>query len=480
MAHVGPSKQGNASTRGSVPGTESSAGLTSPKEVPGAPQGSVILPTVAADTTPESPWPVRHLSPKIGAYISKMSPVWIEGQVLNVKRWKHMVFLTLRDTQENMSLKATLPAKEVDALGIDLTDGARVVIHAKPDWWTKNGDLQMAGKQIRTVGLGDLLARIEMLKEALATEGLFAEDRKVPLPYVPTLVGLVCANQGDAEHDVIENAQRRWPSVQFEIRRVTVQGARCVPETTAAIAELDSHPNVDVIVVARGGGSLEDLLPFSDENMIRAAAACRTPLVSAIGHEKDSPLLDLVADYRASTPTDAGKRIVPDAAEEARAIARARLLMRAAIETQLDREARGLESFLTRPVLRNPHALITPHLEQLGRARHAAGASLVNILSRADAQTRELAASMRALSPQSTLDRGYAVVRDANGDVVRDAAEVAEGQHVSVRVARGEFAAVTAADASAGKKPTSPQKPTAKKATTKKSAATKPATRKKQ
>ncbi len=478
MAHVGPSSQGNASAPASVPGEGPGSGSASHNGAPGGPQRSATLPAVAADTTPESPWPVRHLSPKIGAYISKMSPVWVEGQVLNVKRWKHMVFLTLRDTQENMSLKATLPAKEVDALGIDLTDGARVVIHAKPDWWTKNGDLQMAGKQIRTVGLGDLLARIELLKEALAAEGLFADDRKIPLPYVPTLVGLVCANQGDAEHDVIENAQRRWPSVQFEIRRVTVQGARCVPETTAAIAELDAHPKVDVIVVARGGGSLEDLLPFSDEKMIRAAAACGTPLVSAIGHEKDSPLLDLVADYRASTPTDAGKRIVPDAAEEGRAIARARLLMRAAIESQLDREARGLESFLTRPVLRNPHALITPHLEQLGRARHAAGASLVNILSRADAQTRELAASMRALSPQSTLDRGYAVVRDAQGAVIRDAAKVAVGQYVSVRVASGEFAAVTTADASAGKNPSSPKKPVAKKPANKKSAATKPAAKK--
>ncbi|WP_430867563.1 exodeoxyribonuclease VII large subunit [Demequina aurantiaca] len=431
-AHVGPSYGGSASTSGS-------AGAA-----PGEPQRATTLPEVAAQTSAENPWPVRHLSPKIGAYIAKMSPVWVEGQVLNVKRWKHMVFLTLRDTQENMSLKATLPAKEVDALGIDLTDGARVVIHAKPDWWTKNGDLQMAGKQIRTVGLGDLLARIEMLKESLAGEGLFDADRKVPLPFVPNLVGLVCANQGDAEHDVIENAQRRWPSVQFEIRRVTVQGVRCVPETSAAIAELDAHPGVDVIVVARGGGSLEDLLPFSDEKLIRAAAACRTPLVSAIGHEKDSPLLDLVADYRASTPTDAGKRIVPDAAEELAAISRARMLMRAAVESKLDREASGLESFLTRPVLRNPHALITPHLEHLARARQASGGALVNILGRAEARTRELAASMRALSPQSTLDRGYAVVRDAQGAVLRDADEVGAGQQLSVRLARGEFVAISA------------------------------------
>lgn len=449
-APAGTTNQSNASERASVPAATS-------------------LPAVAAETTAEHPWPVRHLSPKIGAYIAKMSPVWVEGQVLNVKRWKHLVFLTLRDTDENMSLKATLPAKEVDALGIDLSDGTRVVIHAKPDWWTKNGDLQLAGKSVRTVGLGDLLARIEMLKESLASEGLFDADRKTNLPLVPTLVGLVCANQGDAEHDVVENAQRRWSSVRFEIRRVTVQGVRCVPETTAAIAQLDAHPEVDVIVVARGGGSLEDLLPFSDEKLVRAAAACRTPLVSAIGHEKDSPLLDLVADYRASTPTDAGKRIVPDAVAEIAAISRARALMRAAVESKLNREAHGLESFLTRPVLRNPQALIAPHLEQLGRARQAASGALVSILSRAESQTRELAASMRALSPQSTLDRGYAVVRDEAGAVIRDVSQITGGQALHVRVARGEFNAITLSDgeAAATTSRTHTHKAGAKKAPTK-------------
>jgi exodeoxyribonuclease VII large subunit len=379
------------------------------------------------------------LSPKIGEYISRMSPVWVEGQVLNVKRWKHMVFLTLRDTDQQMSLKATLPAHEVEALGVPLDDGARIVIHAKPSWWTKNGDLQMQGSSVRTVGLGDLLARIEALKEALASEGLFALDRKVPLPFVPTLVGLVCANQGDAEHDVIENAQRRWPSIAFEIRRVTVQGARCVPETMAAIKELDSDPRIDVIVVARGGGSLEDLLPFSDEKLVRAAAACVTPLVSAIGHEKDSPLLDLVADYRASTPTDAGKAIVPDAHEERRGILNARASMRNAVAARLDRESRGLESFMTRPVMAQPLRLLDPYQDTLTRAREAATRHFAALVSASDAATRELVASLRALSPQSTLDRGYAVVRDAKGRVVRKASSVKAGDAVHIRVAHGEI-----------------------------------------
>ncbi|PKQ25865.1 MAG: exodeoxyribonuclease VII large subunit [Actinobacteria bacterium HGW-Actinobacteria-4] len=405
------------------------------------PDAMVSLPSTAAETTAERPWPVSHLSPKIGEYIAKMSPVWVEGQVLNVKRWKHLVFLTLRDTSENMSLKATLPASEVHALGVALDDGARVVIHAKPAWWTKNGDLQLQGKTVQSVGLGDLLARIEALKEMLAAEGLFALDRKVPLPFVPTLVGLVCANQGDAEHDVVENATRRWPSVRFEIRRVTVQGARCVPETTAAIQELDANPEVDVIVVARGGGSLEDLLPFSDERLIRVAAACETPLVSAIGHELDSPLLDLVADYRASTPTDAGKAIVPDAAAERRGMDQARAAMRAAVMAKVDRESRGLEAFVSRPVLAQPQRLLDPYRDQVRVAREASGRALVALMTIAEATARELTASLRALSPQSTLDRGYAVVRTADGSVVRQPDEVSPGDALHLTVAGGDISA---------------------------------------
>ncbi|WNM27988.1 exodeoxyribonuclease VII large subunit [Demequina capsici] len=404
-------------------------------------QTRATLPDTAADTSAERPWPVRHLSPKIGEYIARMSPVWVEGQVLGVKRWRDLVFLTLRDTDENMSLGATLPAAAVEALGVPLEDGARIVIHAKPQWWTKSGALQMRGKEVRTVGLGDLLARIEMLKSALAEEGLFAAERKVPLPFLPRVVGLVCATQGDAEHDVVENAQRRWPAVQFEIRRVTVQGPRAVPEVVAAMRELDARDDVDVIVVARGGGALEDLLAFSDEAMVRAAAAVVTPLVSAIGHEKDSPLLDLVADWRASTPTDAGKRVVPDAAHERREVIRARATMRAAVTTRLDREARGLSSFRTRPVMAHPRRMLDPHRERLAALHLASGRALVDILSTADARTRELAASLRALSPQSTLDRGYAVVRDADGAVVRDAALLDPGDQLLVRVARGTFVA---------------------------------------
>jgi exodeoxyribonuclease VII large subunit len=415
--------------------------MTEPDAAAALPEASASLPATAAETSRERPWPVRHLSPKIGDYIAKMSPVWVEGQLLNVRRWKHLVFVTLRDTDQNMSLRATVPAAQFDALGPNVTDGSRVVLYARPTWYQRDGSLTLDTKQIATVGIGDLLARLEALKEALAEEGLFSPARKKPLPFVPRLVGLICANQGDAEHDVIENAQRRWPAVQFVIRRVTVQGARCVPETTAAIRELDANKDVDVIVVARGGGSFEDLLPFSDETLVRVAAACETPLVSAIGHEKDSPLLDLVADYRASTPTDAGKRIVPDAAAELGQVEWARESMARAVLAHAERGARELAAVTSRPVLARPSALLSPYSDATMHLHERNGRALVTLLQQADAQIRETVASLRALSPQATLDRGFAVVQDAKGAVVRDPASVAEGAPLRLRLARGDLAA---------------------------------------
>ncbi len=392
---------------------------------------------------------MSHLTAKIGEYVHRMGPVWVEGQVLRPSRWKSLVFFDLRDASENMTLGVSTQASVLDRMGADLEDGSRVVVHARPRWWSRGGQLKLDADQIRHAGVGDLLARIEALKETLAGEGLFDAERKRPLPFIPRTIGLVCATQGDAEHDVVVNATRRWPSVRFEIRRVSVQGAHAVREVTAAMRELDGDPEVDVIVVARGGGSFEDLIAFSDESLVRAAAACETPLVSAIGHEKDSPVLDLVADYRASTPTDAGKRIVPDAEAERAGLTRAVRDMRSAVEDRLDREASGLEQFRGRPVLAQPERMLDPHADRLGQLRQHAGRALVSVLTGADAVTRELSASLRALSPQGTLDRGYAIARDASGAIVRDAATLSDGDALHVRVARGELeAAVTAVTAS--------------------------------
>ena len=400
------------------------------------------LPVRAADTTAERPWPVRLLSSKIADYVAKMAPVWVEGQVVQLNRRPGvgMAFLTLRDTDADMSLPVSVYARVLAAT--PLAEGAHVVVHAKPTFWTKRGTLQLQADEVRAVGIGELLARIEHLKRVLAAEGLFDAARKLPLPFLPAVVGLVCGRGSKAEHDVVVNARERWPQVQFEIREVAVQGVSAVPQVSAAIAELDGDPRVEVIVVARGGGAVEDLLPFSNEALVRAAAACRTPLVSAIGHETDTPLLDLVADYRASTPTDAAKRIVPDVTEERSRLVQARARIRAAVGHLLAREQAGLDAVRSRPVLARPESMVDARAADVDQLCQAGRRALDAELTRAAGQVQRLAAQLRALSPAATLDRGYAVVQRADGAVVRDPAEVAAGDALRIRVARGELAAV--------------------------------------
>ncbi|GAA3797237.1 exodeoxyribonuclease VII large subunit [Cellulomonas soli] len=412
-----------------------------PLDPPPGPTRTTALPVKAGDTTADRPWPVRHLAPKIADYIARMPPVWVEGQVLNLKRWNSLYFLTLRDTDLDMSLSVTAPASAIGPVADRLADGSHLVVHARPRFHAKKGDLTFAADEVRLVGLGELLARIEHLKGVLGAEGLFDADRKRPLPFLPAVVGLVCAQQGDAEHDVVSNARARWAAVQFEIRRVTVQGPRAVPEVSAAIAELDADPRVEVIVVARGGGSFEDLLPFSNEALVRAAAACRTPLVSAIGHHLDAPLLDLVADLRASTPTDAAKRIVPDVAEERARLQQARQRSRHALGQRLTREQHGLDHWRSRPVLATPTTLVDPHERRLHVLRDTGRRLLDDAVLHARAETLRLAAQVRALSPAATLERGYAVVQRADGHVVRDPSDVGAGERLRVRVAHGELAA---------------------------------------
>ncbi len=397
------------------------------------------LPRTASETTPQRPWPVRHLAPKVADYVAKMPWVWVEGQVLNLRRWNQRVFCTLRDTDVDLSLKVTVDAQALN--GLDLHDGSRLVVHVRPQFYAKRGELTFVGDRAELVGLGELLARIEHLKGVLGAEGLFDADRKRPLPFWPRLVGLVCAQQGDAEHDVVTNARARWPGVRFEVRRVSVQGTHAVPDVVAALSELDAHPEVDVLVVARGGGSFEDLLPFSNETLVRAAAACRTPLVSAIGHEMDSPLLDLVADVRASTPTDAGRRVVPDATAERAGLVQARTRLHRAVDGRLDRERRTLDLLRSRPVLVAPETLLDPHTQALAAVRARAEQAVDRRLGEASAHLSRLATALRALSPQATLDRGYAVVRLPDGTVLRRRNQVRLGDRLDVRLAEGQVAA---------------------------------------
>lgn len=420
-----------------------------------SPSTPPALPERALDTTPESPWPVRLLSVKIADYVAKMSPLWVEGQIVQLNRrpGAGIAFLTLRDTDVDMSLPVSMPAGVLAGATTPLTEGAHVVVHAKPTFWTKRGTLQLSADAVRAVGVGELLARIEHLKKVLAAEGLFDAERKVALPFLPRVIGLVCGRESKAEHDVVVNARARWPQVEFEIREVAVQGAGAVPQVSQAIAELDADPRVEVIVVARGGGAVEDLLPFSNEALVRAAAACRTPLVSAIGHETDSPLLDLVADYRASTPTDAAKRIVPDVGEERAKVGQARHRMRSAIEHRVRREADGLAQIRSRPVLARPQSMIDDRAAEVQRVREAARRSLDHALTGAGHQVTALAAQVRALSPAATLERGYAVVQTSDGSVVRDATSVSAKDGLRIRVAQGELMATVLAVAPAKRRP---------------------------
>jgi exodeoxyribonuclease VII large subunit len=411
---------------------------------PGSP--AVVIPATAGATTPENPWPVRLLTAKLTEYIAKAPGVWLEGQVVQLTRrpGQGTVYLTLRDTDVDLSFSVTVAAKILDGLAAPLADGAHVVVHARPQLFPRRGSLTLNADDLRPVGIGELLARLEHLRRVLASEGLFALERKKSLPFLPRVVGLVSGRASAAERDVVENARRRWPGVRFDIRSVAVQGPNSVPEVIAAVEALDAQPEVDVIVVARGGGSLEDLLPFSNEALIRTVAAARTPVVSAIGHEVDSPLLDLVADVRASTPTDAAKRVVPDVAEELARVAQARAMLRRALVGRLEREERLLADLRSRPSLADPSRVLAGHAEQVEALRSRARAAVSARLHRADDDVAHLRERVAALSPAATLARGYAVVQDTAGHVVREPGQVAAGAALRIRVSGGELAAVVA------------------------------------
>lgn len=412
--------------------------------VPAAPTPD--LPATAGQTTPEHPWPVRLLTAKLTEYIGRAPALWVEGQVVQLTRrpGQYLCYLTLRDTDADLSFQVTVHTRVLDALVTPLSDGTHVVVHARPQLYPRRGSFSLAADELRPVGVGELLARLEHLRRLLTAEGLFDPARKQPLPFLPQVIGLVCGRASAAERDVVDNARRRWPAVRFDIRPVAVQGPRAVPEVVAAVRELDAEPEVDVIVVARGGGSLEDLLPFSNETLVRAVSACRTPLVSAIGHEVDGPLLDLVADLRASTPTDAARRLVPDVAEELAGLTGARQRATAAVRARLDAEARGLAALRARPALADPHRMLTARTEQVDELSGRARRSLTVSLDRATDDVDHLRERVRALSPAATLARGYAVVQGGDGAVLRDPAEAPVGGDLRIRLAGGDLAATAA------------------------------------
>ncbi|WP_349878999.1 exodeoxyribonuclease VII large subunit [Micromonospora sp. HUAS YX12] len=394
-------------------------------------------------STAEEPWPVRVVSQKVGAWIARLGWVWVDGQVAQISRrpGASTVFLTLRDPSADLSLTVTTNRDVLDAGAPELREGARVVLHAKPEFYAARGTLSLRADEIRQVGLGELLARLEKLKKLLAAEGLFDRARKRRLPFLPGRVGLITGRASAAERDVLTNARRRWPAVDFRTINVAVQGASAVPDIVGALKVLDADPAVDVIVIARGGGGIEDLLPFSDEALCRAVFACRTPVVSAIGHETDAPLLDYVADVRASTPTDAAKRIVPDLTEEVRLIGQARSRLERAVRHLVDREQHRIDQVRSRPVLARPQVMVEQRAVDVSALRDRAGRSLEHRLRGATDDLRHTLARLRALSPAATLERGYAIVQRGDGHVVCAASEVAKGDPLRVRLAEGELTA---------------------------------------
>ena len=394
---------------------------------------------MALETSPQAPAPVRQIANAITGWVDRLGAVWVEGQVAQVSRRPGVgtVFLTLRDSVADISIPVTCQRTLFDSLNPPLVEGASVVLHAKPSYYANRGTLSLAAREIRLVGLGELLARLERRRQLLAAEGLFAPELKRRLPFLPQRVGLVTAPDSAAERDVVENARRRWPAVVFETAYAAMQGTRAAAEVIAAIDRLDRDERVDVIVVARGGGAVEDLLPFSDEGLIRTVAKCRTPLVSAIGHEPDQPLLDLVADVRASTPTDAAKLVVPDVAEELRIVEVGRERLRSALTGWLERERTLLATLRGRPAMADPGSLISSRADEVEALRERARRTTVHRLDRAVDEIAHHRARARALSPLATLQRGYAVLQDEDGHVLTSVADVAKGSTVSVRVADG-------------------------------------------
>lgn len=372
-------------------------------------------------------------------WINRLGPIWVEGQVIDLSTHSYTTYLTLQDSDSEEVLKLNANTSVLKQLEPPITQGSRVLTQLKADWWAKRGTLHFKVLQVRTVGLGELMARLEALRVLLESEGLFRPERKKPLPFLPRRVGLICGRNSDALHDVVKNARRRWPEIEFEIREVAVQGASCVREVTQAIRELDAIDDVDVIVVTRGGGDFEDLLPFSDESLVRVVASAHTPIVAAIGHEEDKPLIDEVADYRASTPTDAARRIVPDAMQETSDIRNTTVHLRRLIQRAVEHRQGELAILRNRPALANPAMLVEQRIALHNQQRTQIGKSIIGRIAVESAHLRGLVATIKALSPQGTLERGFSITRKETGAVVSSVEQTALGENLRIRMADGEI-----------------------------------------
>ncbi|MET0693178.1 MAG: exodeoxyribonuclease VII large subunit [Propionibacteriaceae bacterium] len=392
------------------------------------------------ESSPEKPQPLRVVVHAVKGWIERMGAIWVEGQLIEINRRSasKTIFLTLRDKLANVSVSVTVSPTTLDSAG-PLTEGATVVARLKPSYFESSGRFSFYCDAIKPVGEGQLLARLEQTKRLLQIEGLFDPVRKKRLPFLPRAVGLVTAQGSAAERDVVENARRRWPAVQIVTGHALVQGPLACEQLMAAVQQLDARPEVDVIVIARGGGSLEDLLPFSDEGLIRAVFACRTPVVSAIGHETDNPILDLVADYRASTPTDAAKRVVPDVADELARVRQAQDRLRQGVVNIVRRQQETLNAIRSRPVLADPTATFDLRLESLDLLRHRALRAITSRLSHEASSIEHTLARVRAMSPKATLERGYVILVDGDGHGITSVHDVDEDDDLLAHLVDGQL-----------------------------------------
>lgn len=395
----------------------------------------------------ENPWSVSTVNTEVKGWIERLGYLWVEGQLtqINMKpSWK-LSYLTLRDVNQEMSVSLTASTALLQNLATPIKDGDRIVVYGKPAFYAGRGSFSLWVTEIRHVGVGELLARIENLRRALAAEGLFDASRKLPLPYLPRTIGLITGRGSAAERDVLSVARDRWPQVNFRVLNTAVQGAQAVSQVIEALEKLDADDEVDVIIIARGGGSVEDLLPFSEEALQRAVSAARTPVVSAIGHEPDSPVLDNVADLRAATPTDAAKRVVPDVAEEHALLDEARARMAQAVGQWVARERNNLDSLRSRPVLADPRTPIKARRDELYTALSSIRREMRHVLGQETSRVAALRGQVSALGPASTLERGYSIVqvlpRDGGAEVVTTIDQSPPGSQLRIRVSDGSITA---------------------------------------
>ncbi|MEY3696447.1 MAG: hypothetical protein RJA41_97 [Actinomycetota bacterium] len=400
------------------------------------------MPEVAPNgQSPDSALKVHQVSKTIGDYVSKLGRVWVEGQIIKSQVYGNLAYISFRDPDLDISIQVVCATSVVDGLQPPLEEGSRVVILASVEWWSKKGDLKLRAHTIQNVGVGDLLVRIQMLRNALEAEGLFKPERKQKLPFLPRKVGLITGRDTDALKDVVVNARRRWPATKFEIKEIALQQQGTPLAAIKAMQELEAIEDVDVIVIARGGGSFEDLLPWSDEGLARAVAKCSKPVVSAIGHEADHPILDDVADVRASTPTDAARKIVPDLEDENAQVSRNASRLRDLRIRWFDEQNRHLTFARQTLAAKSPKALVEIKQGEIKLIQQELRTTAQNHIKNLKAELQANSARLKALSPFNVLARGYAVATDQAGNVIRDGKALSPGEVFSIRVEAGTFGA---------------------------------------